>query len=61
MPALVIGLSNTPNAGDEMQVLADERTAREVSQNRQHKARDMRLATQQANKLESMFEQMQAG
>ncbi|MCK4833539.1 MAG: translation initiation factor IF-2, partial [Gammaproteobacteria bacterium] len=61
MPAVVIGLSNTPNAGDEMQVLADERTAREVSQNRQNKARDMRLATQQANKLESMFEQMEAG
>jgi len=61
MPAVVIGLSNTPNAGDDMQVLADERTAREVSQNRQHKARDMRLATQQANKLESMFDQMQAG
>jgi len=61
MPAVVIGLSNTPNAGDEMQVLADERTAREVSQNRQNKARDMRLATQQTNKLESMFDQMQAG
>jgi translation initiation factor IF-2 len=61
MPAVVIGLSNTPNAGDDMQVLADERTAREVSENRQHKARDMRLATQQANKLESMFAQMEAG
>ena len=61
MPAMVIGLSNTPMAGDEMQVLSDERTAREVSQNRQDKARNMRLATQQANKLESMFDQMQAG
>lgn len=61
IPAVVVGLSNTPNAGDEMQVLADERTAREVAQNRQHKSRDMRLATQQANKLESMFEQMKAG
>jgi len=61
MPAVVIGLSSTPNAGDDMQVLADERTAREVSQNRRGKARDMRLATQQANKLESMFDQMQAG
>jgi len=61
MPAQVIGLSSTPNAGDEMQVLSDERTAREVAQNRQDKARDMRLATQQANKLESMFDQMQAG
>jgi translation initiation factor IF-2 len=61
MPAVVIGLSNTPNAGDEMQVLSDERTARDVSRNRQDKARDLRLATQQANKLESMFDQMQAG
>ncbi len=61
LPVSVIGLSNTPNAGDEMQVLADEKTARDVSQNRQNKARDMRLATQQANKLESMFDQMTAG
>jgi len=61
MPVSVIGLSSTPNAGDEMQVLADERTAREVSQNRREKARNMRLASQQANKLESMFDQMQAG
>ena len=61
MPAAVIGLSSMPGAGDEMQVLADERTAREVSQNRQDKARNMRLATQQANKLESMFDQMKAG
>ncbi len=61
IPAVVIGLSNTPNAGDEMQVLADERTAREVAQNRQDKSRNKRLATQQANKLESIFDQMQAG
>ncbi|HEB83284.1 MAG TPA: translation initiation factor IF-2 [Gammaproteobacteria bacterium] len=61
MPAAVIGLSSTPNAGDEMQVLADERTAREVARNRQEKARQARLAAQQANKLESMFDQMQSG
>jgi translation initiation factor IF-2 len=61
IPAQVIGLSSTPNAGDEMQVLSDEKTAREVTQKRQNKARDMRLATQQANKLESMFDQMKAG
>ncbi|MBE9568024.1 MAG: translation initiation factor IF-2 [Proteobacteria bacterium] len=61
LPVSVIGLSNTPNAGDEMQVLADEKTARDVAQNRQDKARNMRLATQQANKLESMFDQMAAG
>ena len=61
IPVVVIGLSNTPNAGDDMQVLADERTAREVSQGRQEKARNLRLASQQANKLESMFDQMASG
>jgi translation initiation factor IF-2 len=61
IPAVVIGLSNTPNAGDVMQVLSDERTARDVTQKRQGKARDLRLATQQANKLEDMFDQMKAG
>jgi len=61
IPVAVIGLSNTPNAGDEMLVLEDERTAREVSANRKEKARNLRLAAQQANKLESMFEQMAEG
>jgi len=61
IPAVVIGLSNTPNAGDVMQVLSDERTARDITQKRQGKARDLRLATQQANKLEDMFDQMKAG
>jgi len=61
MPAVVIGLSSTPNAGDVMQVLSDERTARDITQKRQGKARNLRLATQQANKLEDMFDQMKAG
>ena len=58
MPVVVIGLSNTPNAGDEMLVLEDERTAREVAEKRKEKARNMRLAAQQANKLESLFDKM---
>ncbi|HHO59710.1 MAG TPA: translation initiation factor IF-2, partial [Thiotrichales bacterium] len=61
IPVAVIGLSNTPNAGDEMLVLEDERTARDVSAKRKEKARNMRLAAQQANKLDSMFEQMAEG
>lgn len=44
-----------------MQVLSDERTARDITQKRQGKARNLRLATQQANKLEDMFDQMKAG
>ncbi len=61
IPVAVIGLSSTPDAGDEMLVLEDERTAREVSENRRVKARNMRLAAQQANKLDSLFDQMAEG
>ncbi|MGB5398095.1 MAG: translation initiation factor IF-2, partial [Gammaproteobacteria bacterium] len=61
IPVAVIGLSSPPSAGDEMLVVADERTARDVASRRKHKTRDMRLATQQQAKLESLFDQMQAG
>ncbi len=61
IPVAVIGLSNTPNAGDEMLVLEDERTARDVAVKRKEKKRNIRLAAQQANKLDSMFDQMKEG
>ncbi len=61
IPVAVIGLSSTPNAGDEMLVLEDERTARDVAVKRKEKARNIRLAAQQANKLDSMFDQMAEG
>ncbi len=61
MPAVVLGLSGTPNAGDDFLVLADERKAREVAGLRQGKTRDVKLAKQQAAKLEDVFTQMQEG
>jgi len=61
MPAVVLGLSGTPNAGDDMIVVPDERKAREVALFRQGKFRDVRLAKQQQAKLEDMFTQMQEG
>jgi len=60
-PALVLGLSNTPSAGDDFLVVRDERKAREVAQFRQAKARESKLAQQQASKLEDMFSQMAEG
>ena len=48
-------------AGDEALVLADERKAREIALFRQGKFRDVKLAKQQAAKLENMFEQMGEG
>jgi hypothetical protein len=45
-----------PPAGEEVMVLADERKAREIALFRQGKFRDVKLAKQQAAKLENMFE-----
>jgi translation initiation factor IF-2 len=61
IPVEVQGLSEVPNAGEEMMVIADERKAREIALFRQGKFRDVKLAKQQAAKLENMFEQMGEG
>jgi len=60
-PAVVLGLSNTPSAGDDFLVVKNERKAREVAEFRQAKTRDAKLAQQQASKLEDMFSQMKDG
>lgn len=54
-PVEIQGLSDVPQAGDEVQVLKDERKAREIALFRQGKFRDTKLARQQAKKLEQMF------
>ena len=59
-PALVLGLSKTPSAGDDFLVVKNERKAREVAEYRQAKARDAKLAQQQASKLEDVFSQMKS-
>jgi translation initiation factor IF-2 len=61
MPAVVLGLSGTPVAGDDVLVVANERRAREVAQLRQGKERDVKLAQQQAAKLDDVFTQMGEG
>ena len=55
IPAEIQGLSDVPLAGEEVMVLGDERKAREIALFRQGKFRDVKLAKQQAAKLESMF------
>jgi translation initiation factor IF-2 len=61
IPVEILGLSEVPNAGEETIVLNDERKAREIALFRQGKFRDVKLARQQAAKLENMFEQMGEG
>jgi len=60
-PVEVLGLSGTPNAGDELQVAPDDRKAREIANFRQTKAREQKMAQQQAAKLDEMFSKMESG
>ncbi len=61
IPVEIQGLSDVPLAGEEAVALGDERKAREIALFRQGKFRDVKLAKQQAAKLETMFEQMGEG
>lgn len=61
IPVEVQGLSDVPSAGEDVMVMADERKAREIALFRQGKYRDVKLAKQQAAKLENMFENMADG
>ncbi|MBN3814501.1 translation initiation factor IF-2, partial [Paraburkholderia sp. Ac-20347] len=61
IPVEIQGLSEVPGAGEEVIVLPDERKAREIALFRQGKFRDVKLAKQQAAKLENMLEQMAEG
>ena len=60
-PVEVQGLGGVPDSGDEASVVIDERKAREISDYRQSKFKEVKLAKQQKLKLESVFEQMSEG
>ncbi len=58
IPVEIQGLSSVPVAGDEVLVVSDERKAREIALFRQGKHKEVKLARQQAAKLENVFEQL---
>jgi len=60
-PLEVLGLSGTPNAGDEVIVVPDEKKAREITLLRQGKYRESKMAAQHAMKLENVMSQMEEG
>ncbi len=59
MPVEILGLSGVPTAGDEVLVVRDERQAREIAMYRKSKAKESRMARQQASKLENIFQNME--
>lgn len=61
IPVEIQGLTEVPAAGDEIMCMADERKAREIALFRQGKFRDVKLARQQAAKLEGMFDPLVEG
>ena len=58
IPVEILGLDGTPDAGDELLVVRDERKAREIALFRQGKFREVKLARQQASKMENIFSSM---
>ena len=60
-PVEILGLSGTPNAGDEFLVVQNERAARELAEHREDRSKTSRMMAQQAAKLDQVFSQMAAG
>jgi len=61
MPVEIIGINGVPNAGDEFVAVADEKTAKQVSQNRIQKQRSKELARTTRLNLDNLFQHMQDG
>jgi translation initiation factor IF-2 len=56
IPVEILGIGGTPDSGEDFTVVPDEKKAREVALFRRGKFRDVKLARQQATKLENLFE-----
>ncbi len=60
-PVEILGLSGTPNAGDEFLVVQNERIAKELAKHREDRKKLSRHAVQQASKLDEVFSRMATG
>lgn len=60
-PVEIIGLSGVPMAGDELIAVADEKSAKQVSEHRMEKQRSRDLSKTTRMSLESLYEKMQEG
>jgi len=60
-PVEILGLSGTPNAGDEFLVVQNERIAKDLAKHREERKKLSRHAVQQASKLDEVFSRMATG
>jgi translation initiation factor IF-2 len=58
IPVQVLGLSGVPDAGDDFVVVADERLAKEVAQERDSKRRESRLVSSAGSRMEDIMASM---
>ncbi|EIC20159.1 translation initiation factor IF-2 [Thiorhodovibrio frisius] len=61
IPVQVLGLSGTPNAGDDVISVADEKRAREVAELRSTRERQSKIDAQGVASLDALFGQLKAG
>jgi translation initiation factor IF-2 len=60
MPVSILGLSSTPESGDDVLVIEDERKGRELADFRSSRSREVKLAQRQAAKLDDVFSQLKS-
>ncbi|PZQ24957.1 MAG: translation initiation factor IF-2 [Stenotrophomonas acidaminiphila] len=61
IPVQVLGLSGVPEAGDDFVVVADERLAKDVAQQRDAKRRESRLVQSAGSRMEDIMAQLGKG
>ncbi|MDR6840421.1 translation initiation factor IF-2 [Pseudoxanthomonas sacheonensis] len=61
IPVQVLGLSGVPDAGDDFVVVADERLAKDVAQQRDSKRRESRLVQSAGSRMEDIMSQLGKG
>lgn len=60
-PVEVLGISEVPEAGDQLVVVDDEQTARQVAQIRQNKIREKEMARTSRVTLDDLYQRIQEG
>ena len=61
VPVEVLGLNGTPMAGDDLIVVESDTRAREIADFRQHKKRELDIATSSRGTIEQMLSRIQEG